>query len=365
MKNFIFPAILLTLATVQVAVGQDAPLTKSTNSSVSAPAAVNPSQSKSTRARVLKTNAPSNGADLSVSPPLQAHAKNDFTNPNEAARLRRTGGEAEKNTTSNAQPPAAVPATTTMLPPVLPASAQVYRVGPQDVLDIQLVGNPSRESTLFTVLPGGLLEYPLAGAAIAAAGLTTTEIANVLRQRIKIIENPTIKVTVRDYASHYVTVTGFVAAPGKRVLRREAVPLYALLTESLVLPEAARATITRQGRPSIVADLKDPNHSATLIVPGDVIKVLGMPAAPTEFFYIGGAINSAGQKPYHAGITLTQALLASGGVSAKASDRIRVSRLGANGRLIAEEHNLRKIQAGRVADPLLQKGDRIEVYTLN
>jgi protein involved in polysaccharide export with SLBB domain len=245
------------------------------------------------------------------------------------------------------------------------AATNVYRVGVRDVLDIQLKDNSSRDSTLFTVLDGGLLEYPFAGGAIPVAGLTTGEIATLLRQRIKIFDNPAVTVNVRDYASHAVTVSGFVAAPGTKTLRREAVPLYTLLAEALILPEAARATITRSGHAPIVVDLKDANLSATPVVPGDAIKVSGLPAGPTEFFFIGGQINSPGQKPYSAGLTLTQAILASGGASASAGSKVRVSRQGANGLLVAEDYNLRKILNGKLPDPVLQKGDRIEVTDSN
>jgi protein involved in polysaccharide export with SLBB domain len=112
----------------------------------------------------------------------------------------------------------------------------------------------------------------------------------------------------------------------------------------------------------MLIDVKDANRAATLITTGDVIKVSGPAPAPTEFFYIGGAISSPGQKPYHAGLTLTQSILASGGAAANAGDRIKVSRLGNNGRLISQEYNLKRIQLGRAVDPLLQKGDRIELY---
>jgi protein involved in polysaccharide export with SLBB domain len=241
------------------------------------------------------------------------------------------------------------------------ASTQVYRIGPNDVLDIQLAGNASRKSTLFTVLAGGLLEYPLAGDPIRVAGMTTAEIAAVLRQRIKIFENPAVVVNVRDYASHTVTITGFVAAPGTKALRREAVPLYAMLAEVVALPEAARATITRQGRPTIVLDLKDPNHSSTLVVAGDVIKVMGAAPPPSEFFFVGEGLNSPGQKPYHVGLTLTQAILASGGVRMSAGSKVRISRQRADGRLVNEDYDLRRIQSGKIPDPILEKGDRIEV----
>jgi protein involved in polysaccharide export with SLBB domain len=215
------------------------------------------------------------------------------------------------------------------------------------------------------VLEGGVLEYPLAGSPIVVAGLTTPEIAALLRQRIKIFDNPTVTVSVRDYASHAVTVSGFVAAPGTKVLRREAVPLYTVLAEALILPEAGRVAITREGHASIVVDLKDANLSGTLVVPGDLIKVSGLPAGPTEFYFVGGEIGSPGQKPYHAGLTLTQAILASGGTSAGAGAKVRVSRQGTDGRLNTEEYNLRKIQTGKTPDPILQNGDRIEVTTAN
>jgi protein involved in polysaccharide export with SLBB domain len=142
-------------------------------------------------------------------------------------------------------------------------------------------------------------------------------------------------------------------------------PLYAVLAESLVLPEAARATITRQGKASIEVNLKDSNSSATLVMPGDVIKVSGLPPGPTEFFFIGGEINSPGQKGYHAGLTLTQAILASGGATATAGAKVRVSRQGRDGLLATTEYNLQKIQAGKAPDPSVQKDDRIEVTRAN
>jgi polysaccharide export outer membrane protein len=246
---------------------------------------------------------------------------------------------------------------------VTAASTQVYRVGPGDVLDIQLSNYPSRNSTLFTVLPDGILEYPLAGNPTVVAGMTTVDIAKLLQLRIKIFDNPRVKVDVRDYASHAVTIIGFVSAPGTKILRREAVPLYALLAEALVLPEAARATITRQGEPPINVDLKDARLSAMLVVPGDAIKVTGVALA--QFFFVGGEIRSPGQKPFHAGLTLTQAILASGGTKTSGDLKVKVSRQGTDGKLASEEFNLRKIQTGKTPDPILRSGDRLEVTSAN
>ncbi|HYE66642.1 MAG TPA: hypothetical protein VD966_13725, partial [Pyrinomonadaceae bacterium] len=53
--------------------------------------------------------------------------------------------------------------------PDAPRLTKIYRVGVGDVLDIHLLNANSRESTLFTVMPGGLLEYPLAGEPLQVA----------------------------------------------------------------------------------------------------------------------------------------------------------------------------------------------------
>jgi protein involved in polysaccharide export with SLBB domain len=322
-----------------------------------------PQTPPATRARVLKNEIKPAGVPGNAQS-LQAHAK---LNNSDGMRTRQVTPEAspEKalpvlnngNAKSSAMP--ATPA------PISAAATQIYRVGPLDVLDIRLVNNQTRQSTLFTVFENGMLEYPLAGAPVNVSGMTADEIASLLRNRIRVFEKPQVVVNVRDFASHLVTVSGLVASPGKKALRREAVPLYTILAEALVLPEAARATVTRAGRPPMLIDVKDSNHAATLITAGDVIKVSGLPPAPTEFFFIGGAINSPGQKPYHAGLTLTQSILASGGTAANAGDKIKISRLGNNGRLSSQEYNLKRIQLGKAADPVLQKGDRIEVFPAN
>lgn len=312
-----------------------------------------------TRARVLKSEGKP-AATPASGQSLRAHAK--FNN-GDVTRTRQVTPDTSSDKAPGIKSKAVATSSGVTTPaPISVASTQIYRVGPLDVLDIRLANSPTRQSTLFTVLEDGTLEYPLAGAPVGVVGKTAAEIAGLLKDRIKIFERPEVVVNVRDFASHLVTVSGLVASPGKKALRREAVPLYTILAEALVLPEAARATVTRAGRPPMIIDVKDANHAATLITTGDVIKVSGLPPAPTEFFYIGGAINSPGQKPYHAGLTLTQSILASGGAAGNAGDRIKVSRLGNNGRLISQEYNLKRIQLGRAIDPVLQKGDRIEVF---
>ncbi len=237
----------------------------------------------------------------------------------------------------------------------------IYRVGVGDVLDIRLLNATTSESTLFTVLEGGLLEYPLAGDPLQIAGLTTDEISARITSKVKIYEKPQVVVSVREYGSHGVIVTGLVNDPGTKRLRREAVPLYVLLAEAQPRPEAGRATIMRAGSPGITVDLSDSTATATLVYPNDVITLAVAPPKPPQFYFIGGQINSPGQKDYHSGLTLTQAILASGGSSRFAGNKVKVLRQGADGRLVTTEYNLKTIESGKDPDPVLLPGDRVEI----
>ena len=241
-----------------------------------------------------------------------------------------------------------------------PLSTAVYRVGIGDVLDIRLANLPSRESTLFTVLKNGVVEYPLLNGPISVAGLSTEEIANLLSAEIRVIRATRVSVAVRDYASHAVVVTGLVDSPGRKTLRREAMPLYAVLAEALPRDEATEATIVRGDKSETVA-LKNEQSMSTLVFSGDVIKVSGNAASGRGFVYIGGDVTSAGEKEFHDGLSLTQALISAGGVPRSGKITVKVARRNAEGFLKTTEYNIRPIQEGKAQDPLLQVGDRIEV----
>ncbi|HVS21455.1 MAG TPA: polysaccharide biosynthesis/export family protein [Pyrinomonadaceae bacterium] len=249
------------------------------------------------------------------------------------------------------------PATASTSPTAATAS---YRVGVDDVLDVRLANAPTRESTLFTILKDGTVEYPLLSGPVVVAGLTTDEIAGLLSKEIKVIAGARATVSVRDYASHVVVVTGLVDNPGRKTLRRESMPLYSVLAEALPRPEASVATILRAGKEQTVS-LADEKATSTLILPGDVLKIASGNATPKRFLYVGGDVASPGEKEFREGMTLTQALLSAGGDSRGAKITVKVARRNANGFLVTNEFSLQSIVEGKLQDPLLMAGDRIEV----
>ena len=246
---------------------------------------------------------------------------------------------------------------TTARPAPAAAPTTTYRVGIGDVLDIRLSNMATRESTLFTVMKNGVLEYPLLANPLPVAGLTPDEIARRLSAEIKVIQNPRASVSVRDYASHFVLITGAVDNPGRKVLRREAMPLFTLLAEALPRSDAATVTVVRNGKETNVS-LSRNDELSMLVMPSDVIRV--SPASGL-FVYVGGEVATAGEKELRQGMTLTQLLLAAGGVRQDRQFTAKISRRDASGFLKSQDHNLKAIEQGKAADPLLQAGDRIEV----
>ena len=239
------------------------------------------------------------------------------------------------------------------------AGTDIYKVGIGDVLDIRLLNSATNRSTLYSVIDDGLIDFPIAGGPIAVAGLTTKEIqARITSQlkRLALGERTQVAVSVRQYASHTVIITGLVNTPGTKILRREAVPLYVLLAEVQPRLDAGRVTIIRAGVPPRQMDLSDSATLNLIVRPGDVINVT---ARPQDFYYIAGRISYPGQKVFQPGITLVQAILAAGG-SAR-DHEVEISREGSNGHLTTTKFNLKEIKSGKVQDPKLQPGDRIEV----
>jgi protein involved in polysaccharide export with SLBB domain len=296
-----------------------------------------------------------------MSAPASGNKANDNNNKSGGAKESRSDGtnaDATRGTTPG-DPNASIVPTSAAAAPL----TSLYRIGVGDVLDIRTLNDASpRQSTLFTIGAGGVLDHPLLKDPLTVAGMTTDELAAQLVAEFRhrgVYERPQVRVSVREYASHAVLVSGLAGDPGTKILRREAIPLYVVIAEAQPKPEAGRAVIISHATGKVITvDLGDAAALNTLVQAGDVVNLT---VRPPEFFYIGGEISSPGQKDFHSGMTLTQAVLASGGVTAGAGERIKVSRAGADGRLVSAEYSLREIEGGAVPDPVLQAGDRIEV----
>lgn len=240
----------------------------------------------------------------------------------------------------------------------------VYRVGPGDMLDIRLLKRGARPSTTsYEVTPTGLLPYPSLAEPLKAAGLTTDQIAARLGAQLKLRAggaDPEIAVGVRDYASHAIIVSGLVKEAGTRILQREGVPLYVIIAYAQPLSGAGQAlVVSRATGRSTAVDFSDANAMKMLVRPGDVITVS---QRPEQYVYVSGAVRQPGQKRFSVGLTLTQTIMAAGGtLSVQPPTVVSVTRQDVDGRLTSTRYSIAEIKAGKMPDPLMRPGDRVEV----
>ena len=273
------------------------------------------------------------------------------------AKLRETaaaGGAASADAATAARADAPPPADRDADP------TAVYRIGAGDVLDVRLLRGADPRTTSYKVTPTGLLDHPALREPLAVAGLTTDEAAARLGAALRLRAGEAA-VGVREYASHAIIVGGMVKEPGTKIIQREAVPLYVVVAHAQPLAGAGQAVVvSRATARTVEADLSDAAAMRTLVRPGDVVTVREL---PKRFVYVGGAVGRPGQKDFHAGLTLTQALLAAGGVQPQGGRAVSVSvtRQGDDGRLSTARYVLAEIESGRAPDPVLRPGDRVEV----
>jgi protein involved in polysaccharide export with SLBB domain len=239
-------------------------------------------------------------------------------------------------------------------------SPSMYIVGAGDVLDIRLPNNTTRESTLFTVMKNGSIDYPLLNGALVVAGMTTEQIGSVLAAQIKVLRTSKVDVSVRDYASHFVVISGLVDSAGRKVLRRESMPLYAILAEASVRPEANSVTILHNGKEGPSLSLKDESAMSTLIYSGDAIRISAGNVPSGQYVYVGGDVSAPGEKILRPGMTLTQVLL-SAGVDLSNKKVARIARPNPGGLLATVEYDVSAITHGKAPDPQMVAGDRVEV----
>jgi protein involved in polysaccharide export with SLBB domain len=131
-----------------------------------------------------------------------------------------------------------------------------------------------------------------------------------------------------------------------------------VIADAQPLPEAARLNLMRNRTNEFFSiDLTEPKEMNRLVLPGDVITV--QPNV-NQFFYVSGEVKSPGEKTFRRGLTLTQALMVAGGVTAKPKEA-RIAREDNSGFLVVTSYKLKEIESGKLRDPLIQAGDRITI----
>ena len=97
----------------------------------------------------------------------------------------------------------------------LPAPIEVTTLGSGDVFELRIVGEEKLPFT-FTVAPDGTVDLPYIKR-VRAEGLEPQELAEMVRKKLierEILTDPTVTVSIKEYASKRVEIIGEVQKPG-------------------------------------------------------------------------------------------------------------------------------------------------------
>lgn len=210
-----------------------------------------------------------------------------------------------------------------------------YRVGPGDVLNVTVWDHPelttpagsyrSAEEAGNQVHANGTMFYPYVGA-IKVAGLTTQQIRNRLTNALAgYITDPQVEVNVASFKSQKAYVTGEVKSPGQQFISNVPLTLLDAVNKAGGLSDNAdwhNVKITRNGKDetvSIEALIQRGDLTQNrLLTNGDIVHI---PRNDTmKIFVVGEVVQPQFLTIGRNGMTLTEAISASGGIDKLSAD---------------------------------------------
>jgi polysaccharide export outer membrane protein len=251
------------------------------------------------------------------------------------------------------------------IPPIeLADPQQRYVLGPDDRIAI-LVHNHTELSPELDITREGWITAPLVGQ-VKAAGLTPPQLAAKLSELLAdgYLKDPQVDVSVKDYRSQWVVISGEVDLPGRKPLKG-GTRLKEVIGEAQGFTDEAgeEITITR----------KVPDTNETRILPvsrtdfergtvnpplahGDTIDV-----RRADYCYIQGEVRESGRVRVERGMTLMRVIALAGGLTDWAN-RKNVVVLYPQGVIPRERtFNLKQIEKGKIEDPPISGGEDIIV----
>jgi len=250
-------------------------------------------------------------------------------------------------------------------------AAAGYRVGPGDVLEINVPGRPDL-SRLPTVQTTGTIFSPVLGE-VSVEGLTVGEIRNRLTKLFaeRDIIAPMIEVRVREYQSHFVWVRGEVNRPGRKPLR-SSTRLVDALVEAGGFSSRASGEVTVERMDGTFPDGTKvrrlrfrpsgptPEEQLDLELP---LRNRDVVTAPLQrYVTVAGAVARPGRYALEGGLTVSRVISTAGGLARSGNRKVIVQRQDPQtGTTQTLEVDLRAVEAGREPDVELLPDDAVSV----
>jgi len=220
----------------------------------------------------------------------------------------------------------------TLLLPAAPVRAEDYILGPDDVIAISVWLHPELERTVAVSATGSIV-FPPVGE-VTAAGLTPKQLGERLADKVTsyLRQAATVTVTVRDFLSHSIFVTGAVARPGRYGFEHipSVIDVLSAAGGALTGSDLSRVQVVRQDgdqRHTLIADVASVLRDGSVqnlpkLKAGDTVMVPalqgGTVAAGTDGASVLGEVGRPGIYPAAGGQDLWAILATAGGLTARA-----------------------------------------------
>lgn len=245
-----------------------------------------------------------------------------------------------------------------------------YRIGPRDQVKVEVFELEELNATR-RVEADGTITLPVLGA-VSAEGRTADELADEIERLLEAdyVNRATVRVELAEVLSQTVTVLGAVANPGPVGHPGDWTLLEAIHAagglsndHGELVHVQRRAGNGLSDRVSIPVETlvgrADPKLNLP-VLPDDVIQV---ERTRTITIYLLGEVSSAGAMTFESTdeVTLLTVLARAGGLSDRASPRIRIKRRNEEGRMEEIQAHYRRILEGDDPDVELRDGDLVVV----
>jgi polysaccharide export outer membrane protein len=246
-----------------------------------------------------------------------------------------------------------------------------YRVGPQDMIEINVFGHPELNRSV-RISEEGKIPFPYIGE-IDINGLTRLEIEKRLKTAIDeiLLQDAQVIVFIKEFHSQKVSLLGAVGSQGQYELTGPET-LLSLISKAGGIAESAgeEIIVIRQLPDKTTRSLKISIHE--LIMNGD--PKLNIPLQANDNIivpidemvkiYFVGEVNITGALEVKRSKipTLLQAIIQQGGFTPKAAKKnVMIKRMGPDGKEEILTYNVRAILKGRKKDVPLKENDTIYV----
>ena len=256
----------------------------------------------------------------------------------------------------------------------LPAAAQEspgdYAIGPKDLLDIRVLELPELSADR-RVTDNGTIDLPMVGE-VQVGGMTAAEVRARLEAVLtsKYVNRATVVVNVKEFNNKPVSVLGAVLRPGSLSISGRWTLIKAISAAGGLTERAGKRILVLRRADNGLSDTLEIStqelfQSATAvwnipIFPADVINVV--PKSTFTVFCIG-EVKGAGALSFDSDdrLTLLSVVAKAGGLTDRASKKIRVKRRGADGKDTEMVVDYKRILSGDDPDLEIQPNDVVVV----